>query len=135
MQHRFEYQFDFKSISIILLNSNNVKFFSTPYLYRIHAGYYSGVAGGVCNDANHVIRSQKECSDGLQVLDITSLAISWTGKNDGIPSGCSFSKRKDSQQSYTSPHFETSTTGLGKGRNDLTPICKKPMGICLYRHI
>jgi len=90
--------------------------------------YYSGIAGGVCNDATHVIRSQKECSDALKVLDITSIPISWTGKSNYIPSGCSLGKRKDPHKSFISfiPHFETSTTGLGKGRYDQTPICKGP---------
>jgi len=92
-----------------------------------NSGYYSGIAGGVCNDATHVIRSQKECSDALKVLDITSIPISWTGKSDYLPSGCSLGKRKNAQTSSLIkfiPTFETSTTGLGKGRNDQTPICK-----------
>ena len=43
----------------------------------------------------------------------------WTGKYDKVPSGCSIDKVKR-------PYLEQSAAGLGKGRNDLTPICKKP---------
>ena len=80
----------------------------------------------MCDDATHVIRSQKECSDALKVLDITSIPISWTGRSNHIPSGCSLGIRENPHQSLRKllPHFETSTTGLGKGRYDQTPICK-----------
>ena len=36
-----------------------------------------------------------------------------------IPSGCSIRNGGDNR-----PHFESSTTGVGRGRNDLIPICK-----------
>ena len=69
----------------------------------------------------------------MKILGITSLPISWTGKSDYIPSGCSLGKRKNkpsilqqAQQTFLFPTFETSTTGLGKGRYDQTPICKDP---------
>ena len=79
--------------------------------------YYDGVPTGICNDLNHVIRSKAECKKALQKLGYPS-EINWTGQHNQIPRGCSITK--DGLQ----PHFETSLTGLGVGREDLIPICK-----------
>jgi len=76
--------------------------------------YYAGMKGEVCNHVNDVIRSEAQCSDALQNLGYENLPSFWTGEFSQIPSGCSISSQ---------PHFETSTTGLGTGREDLTPIC------------
>ena len=93
----------------------------TVFIYLIKE-YYNGVASGVCNDVSHVIRFKAECKKALQKLGYPS-EINWTGntmnwQHKRIPSGCSITK--DDLQ----PHFETSTTGLGVGREDLIPICK-----------
>ena len=47
---------------------------------------------------------------------------SFTGVHNKIPSGCSI---KITEMAL---HLETSPTGVGLGRNDLTPICKNPTG-------
>jgi len=81
--------------------------------------YYAGEKGGVCNHVNDVIRSEAQCRDALQNLGYENLPSFWTGEYSEIPSGCSIS-HFDSQ-----PYFETSTTGLGMGMEDQTPICVK----------
>ena len=43
----------------------------------------------------------------------------WQGNFKGVPSGCSFNNDR------RKPLFERSLTGVGKGRRDLTPICRK----------
>ena len=85
--------------------------------------YYEGAIGGLCNDESHVIRSQTECTKALKELGFKSIANFWTGEYNQIPSGCSISKIKNSDDD---PHFETSSRGLGKSRSDLTPICYGP---------
>ena len=48
----------------------------------------------------------------------------WTGSySSSIPSGCSIRINEGISSFY--PHFEESATGLGTGRSDLTPVCKK----------
>ena len=54
----------------------------------------------------------------LEELGYQSTKISWTGTFHQIPTGCSI--RIDSMQ----PHFEISPFGVGRVRDDLTPICK-----------
>ena len=78
--------------------------------------YYDGKKGDVCDDASHVIRDQSECTKALKALGYPSTGTYWTGFYSGIPKGCSI---RDN-----TPHFEKSTTGIGTGRDDLTPICK-----------
>ena len=85
--------------------------------------YYEGAGGGLCNDESDVIRSQAECTKALKELGYKSMGDNWTGEYDQIPSGCSISKVAISGDV---PHFETSRRGLGKGRNDLSPICYGP---------
>ena len=82
--------------------------------YQIFIAYYDGNKGSVCDDASHVIRDQSECTKALKALGYPSTNY-WTGYYTGIPKGCS---------SGNTPHFEKSTTGIGVGRGDLTPICK-----------
>ena len=96
--------------------------------------FYSGVQGGLCNDATEVIRSQVQCIDALQKLGYRPLSVWWIGELSSIPSGCSvrINGRID-------PHFEESSTGVGTGRSDLIPICIRPhslsgkilSGLCL----
>ena len=74
--------------------------------------------GGLCDQESHVIRSEEECATALQKLDYNSLNKFWTTTDKSIPSGCSI------HIEGRNPHFELSTTGLGNGRSDLTPICR-----------
>lgn len=84
--------------------------------------YYAGMEGGVCYDSRVVIRSQEECTYAIKKLGYQSSADYYEGISNSIPSGCSF--EKDDMK----PHFETSASGLGKGRGDLIPICSRPNG-------
>ena len=54
----------------------------------------------------------------LKQLGYQSTKLKWTGTWHLIPTGCSI--RIDPLQ----PHFEVSPFGVGRGRDDLTPICK-----------
>ena len=74
--------------------------------------------GGLCKDANDVIRSQVQCTDALQKLGYQPLSNYWIGVYSSIPSGCSV--RSDGSND---PHFEKSPSGVGSGRDDLIPIC------------
>ena len=89
-------------------------------LYFILIAYYKRGAGSVCDDASHVIRSQTECSEALKALNFPASNY-WTGYVSTIPSGCSTRNGGDRM-----PHFEKSSSGKGKGRSDLIPICKGP---------
>ena len=80
--------------------------------------YYAGDEGGVCVDDESVIRSTAECTMALKELGYHSTKINWTGTWHLIPSGCSI------KIDPMGPHFEISPTGVGIGREDLTPICK-----------
>ena len=83
---------------------------------------YAGVRGGLCNDANEVIRSKEQCTDALEKLGYQPLSGWWTGfYSSAIPSGCSVRS-----EASNNPHFEESPTGLGTGRGDLIPICIRP---------
>jgi len=82
--------------------------------------YYAGEKGEVCKHISEVIRSEAQCKNALQHLGYENLPSFWTGEYHEIPSGCSIRNEGDSQ-----PHFETSTTGVGMGREDLIPICSK----------
>ena len=84
---------------------------------------YPGVKGGVCNTESDVIRSQEECSTAIEMLTYREADDWWTGiYSSNIPSGCS---ARINSNSLLYPHFEESATGIGTGRLDLTPICKK----------
>ena len=99
---------------ILISNSRiNTKFFS-------FSDYYIGDKGEVCNDASHVIRSEAECGIALQ-----SVRLQVTGKwrimqKKTIPSGCSINDVGE-------PFYKKTSTGLGTGRKDLTPICHDSM--------
>ena len=69
-----------------------------------------------------MIRSKEECILALKKLGYQLSHDSFTGRLDAIPAGCSI---KNTDMAL---HFETSPTGVGSGRNDLTPICKDPTG-------
>ena len=81
--------------------------------------YYDGGAGGVCDDESHVIRSVEECTNALQILGYKVTKSFYQGPDNSIPSGCSIRNPGDQK-----PHMKASHPGLGKGRSDLTPICK-----------
>ena len=84
---------------------------------------YVGEKGGVCNKESDVIRSQVECWTAIEMLSYKDANNTWTGSySSSIPSGCSIGIHA---YSILYPHFEVSTTGLGTGRWDLTPVCKK----------
>ena len=83
-------------------------------------GYYSGESGKTCIESSHVIRSKEECTLALQKLGYQPKGSYWSKENENIPSGCSIKNEN------LKPHFETSSIGLGTGRDDLTPICISP---------
>ena len=87
-------------------------------MYFDFSEFYAGPKGGLCNQESHVIRTQEECATALEKLGYTSLNEFWITSTDPIPSGCSI------HVEGRNPHFELSTTGLGNGRSDLTPICR-----------
>lgn len=80
--------------------------------------YYMKSKGSVCDSTSAVITSYQECQTALASLG-KSNSISWTGNySTRIPRGCSHKPHTGKG------HFETSTTGVGKGRSDLAPVCK-----------
>ena len=81
--------------------------------------------GKVCNYEFDVIRSQAECKTAIEKFGYLTLATFWTGQANYLPSGCSIRI----ETTKNKPHFETSTTGLGNGRADLIPVCKKSVTI------
>ena len=85
--------------------------------------FYARGAGGVCNNEDDIIRSKEECSKALSDLDFDVSGDYWTGSDANtakkIPSGCSIRKGGDKK-----PHL-LSAAGVGTGRNDLIPICKR----------
>ena len=85
--------------------------------------YYKGNKGEVCDNENEVIRSQNECIAALKFHGYQTSNL-WTGTDalhhPGMPVGCSIRNSGDMK-----PHFIPSSTGFGKGRNDLIPICKR----------
>lgn len=84
---------------------------------RIFIEFYSGVKGGVCNDESHVIRNQKECLKAITDVGFIVKLPLWTNKYPNLPSGCSINDGGK-------PFFETSLSGIGTGREDLTPVCQ-----------
>ena len=78
-----------------------------------------GKVGGVCKYEYEVIRSQPECTKALEITGQPSSGVYWTGVRNSLPAGCSVREGGDLK-----PHFETSSTGVGRGRSDLIPICK-----------
>ena len=100
-----------------------VKWKQIFHIIIVRVEYYSGVVGELCNEESHVIRSKEECINALQKLGISfSSENHWTGSSQDIPSGCSIQ-----DDIGRKPYFETSSTGLGKGRNDQAPICKNQL--------
>ena len=99
--------------SITTTNSSHI------LLHVIFIGYYDRPAGSVCDKPSHVIRSKSECNDALKALGYPTTVSYWTGHYTGIPSGCSIRNGGNNQ-----PHMEKSSSGTGRGRNDLIPICK-----------
>ena len=81
--------------------------------------YYSGQQGGLCNDENDVIRSVSDCEEALKELGYSSLNKFFITSTDPIPAGCSI------HVAGSNPHFLETTSGLGKRRQDLTPVCKE----------
>lgn len=82
--------------------------------------YYIGEEGEVCNDVSHVIRSKAECVKAVQSVSLQATSKWRTLKKKTIPSGCSINNVGE-------PYFEQTSTGLGTGRKDLTPICHDSM--------
>ena len=56
----------------------------------------------------------------LNQLGYQSTKFNWTGSWPLVPTGCSIRINPMHHQS----HFEISPFGVGRGRDDLTPICK-----------
>ena len=82
--------------------------------------YYQNVAGSVCDDESHVIRTQTECTNALNNLGFSTTASYWTASSSYIPAGCSIRNGGDNV-----PHLDDKD-GVGNGRSDLIPICKRP---------
>ena len=74
--------------------------------------------GGVCKNENDVIRTKEECSEALSKLGYTFKKRYWEGSRPNIPSGCSL--RTPSKR----PHLNDKP-GVGRGRKDQIPICKR----------
>ena len=81
--------------------------------------YYTVQKGGLCNDESDVIRSISDCKEALKELGYSSLNKFWITSTDPIPAGCSI------HDDSSNPHFLENTSGLGKKRTFLTPVCKK----------
>ena len=79
--------------------------------------YYAGVAGGVCNNENDVIRTKDECTKALSKLGYKFKKRYWEGSKRKIPSGCSLRTRNQKLHLNDKP-------GVGRGRKDQIPICK-----------
>ena len=94
-------------------------------IFDLFLDFYIGEKGGTCNDSSHVIRSQAECMNAIQSVSNHVANIFnnhmvngkwWTGSYKQIPSGCSINDGGK-------PFYENSATGVGNGREDLTPVC------------
>jgi len=87
--------------------------------------YYDGPKGGLCNDESELIRSEPDCKEALEALGYGPLKKFWitVGSllNPQIPAGCSI------HAASSTPHLST-TSGAGRGREDLTPICSRNKG-------
>ena len=79
--------------------------------------------GTVCSYEDDVIASKDECKTLIERLGYI-ISGNWTiaVDNGSLPSGCSVALQNGNS---VSPYFEESATGLGTGRGDLTPICKR----------
>jgi len=99
-----------------------ILFVVTFLLFVVSQGdaYYKNDAGKVCDDESHIIRSQTECTKALKHLGFPTTAKYWKGSHSSIPAGCSIRNGNDNR-----PHLDEKE-GVGKGRKDLIPICKRP---------
>ena len=83
--------------------------------------FYHGRPGDVCSHEDQVIRSHKECETAAQILGFPKSRVNnWFGNHMWIPAGCSVRKGQDHRL-----HFEESPEGVGRGRQDLIPLCRK----------
>ena len=82
-------------------------------------GYYTVQKGGLCYDESDVIPSVSDCEEALKELGYSSLSTFWITSTDPIPAGCSI------DFANSNVHFLENTSGLGKKRTFLTPVCKK----------
>ena len=103
---------------IILLNRFD-KILYQIFINFLFLDYYSGQQGGLCNDESDVIRSVSDCEEALKELGYSPLKNFWITSTDPIPAGCSI------HVAHSNPHFLENTSGLGKRRQDLTPVCKE----------
>ena len=88
--------------------------------------YYKLTAGKVCENVSNVIRSQGECTHALRNLGFPSTRSYWIVSRSSIPAGCSIRRGGlCTTCELHAPHIN-SIAGVGKGRRDLIPICKKP---------
>jgi len=94
----------------------------------------------VCSDGSLVIRTCHECSLALAAVPTLGAVglksdFTWKGSTDNIPAGCSTkiyhdhdeAKSADDRRDFSEgrPHFNTETDGVGEGKWNLAPICKK----------
>jgi len=79
--------------------------------------YYKNDAGSVCDDESQIIRNITECTKAIEQLGFRHTGT-WTGSTASLPAGCSTTQDGD-------VHFNTHD-GIGLGRSDLIPICKRP---------
>ena len=82
-------------------------------------GYYTIQKGGLCYDESDVIRSLSDCEEALKEIGYSSLNKFWISSTIPIPAGCSL------DVTHSNPFFSEKTSGLGKKRKDLTPVCIK----------
>ena len=91
--------------------------------------YYSGGAGGVCNNETDIIRSKWECYDALKELGFDHNDHYWQDEGNPwcppypIPSGCSIQKGGELDKFIEL--ILICETGVGRRRFNKIPICKR----------
>ena len=79
---------------------------------------YTRSAGQVCDNKSDVIRTKDECTKALSELGYQLKKKYWEGSKRNIPSGCSVRTNNNKPYMNTKP-------GVGRGRKDQIPICKR----------
>ena len=109
--------------SILLSRFYNILYQTLINIFVLE--YYDGPKGGLCNDESELIRSEPDCKEALEALGYGPLKKFWITPgsllNPQIPAGCSI------HAASSTPHLST-TSGAGRGREDLTPICSRNKG-------
>ena len=118
----------------------HLNFKITPFIYSESLlGTGSWNRGQVCRHEDDVIRSGFECKTSIEKLGYLIKGHWWLyyRNNGSMPSGCSIviQNRMDNRpgiRKIVTPYFEESPSGLGTGRKDLIPICKRTVKFGSY---